>query len=29
MANLSQPNDDGIFLEVIAFFCGNLNGEHP
>lgn len=28
MANLSQPNDDGILLEVIAFFRSNFYGEH-
>ena len=29
MANLSQPTDDGIFLEVIAFSRSNLYGEYP
>ena len=28
MANLSQPNDNGILLEVVPFSCGDLYGGH-
>ena len=28
MTNLAQPNDDGIFLEVVPFSRGDLYGEH-
>jgi len=29
MADLSQTDDDGIFLEVVAFCCSDFYREHP